>query len=169
MKKLMLTIAGSMILASCASNNFVPASEVDTGTYVRTSKTMMTNSVFFAENSSDISTDYVHLLKVNASYLRSNRSATILLAGNSSEPGGSTYNKELALERAENVKVVLMRLGVQANQITVTSNGKDNLKYHRPDKEVLLKDQRVDILYQTYPPYTYKVDKVPEIDVYSMF
>lgn len=165
----MLLIAGATLVVSCASNNFVPASEVDTGSYKVTSKSMMTNSIFFAENSSDISTDYVNLLKINASYLRSNRSATILLAGNSSEPGGETYNKGLALERAENVKVVLMRLGVKPCQITVTSNGKDELQYHSPDKEERLKDQRVDILYQTYPPFNYKVNKAPEIDVYSMF
>jgi len=169
MKKLMTLLAGGIALASCASNNFVPASEVNSGSYKVTSPSMMTNSIFFAENSSDISTDYVNLLKINASYLRSNRYATIELAGNSSEPGGEKYNKGLALERAETVKVVLMRLGVKPCQITVTSNGKDKLKYHKPDREERLKDQRVDILYQTYPPYNYKVDKVPVINVYSMF
>ncbi len=169
MRKLLLLIAGAGMLASCANNNFTPASEVNTGKYQMTSKNFRSNSVFFAENSSDISTDYVKVLKENASYLRLYRNATVLLAGNSSEPGGEKYNKELALERAENVKVVLMRLGVNANQISVTSNGRDDLEYHKPDKEVLLKDQRVDILYQTKPPFGYKVDKLPVIDADTLF
>lgn len=169
MQKLLLLIAGAGMMVSCANNNFVPASEVNTGKYQPVGKNLMTNSVFFAENSADISTDYVKLLKVNASYLRLYRNAVILLAGNSSEPGKEGYNKKLGLERAENVKVVLMRLGVNANQISVISNGKDELQYHHPDKEVLLKDQRVDILYQTKPPFGYKVNKVPVIDADTMF
>lgn len=169
MKKLLLLIAGAAMVVSCANNNFTPASEVNTGTYQLTSNNFRTNSVFFAENSSDISTAYVKVLKENASYLRLYRNATVLLAGNSSEPGGEKYNKALALERAENVKVVLMRLGVNANQISIASNGKDELEYHKPDKEVLLKDQRVDILYQTKPPFGYKVDKLPIIDADTLF
>lgn len=48
------------------------------------------------------------------------------ITGYADEIGGAEYNKKLAGERAQNVKAILVKAGISADRLTITSNGEDD-------------------------------------------
>lgn len=58
-------------------------------------------------------------------YLRNNPTATIDVIGNADEIGKSAYNDNLANKRAENVKAILVKAGINASRVNIVSKGED--------------------------------------------
>lgn len=58
-------------------------------------------------------------------YLRNNPGATIDIIGNADEIGKTPYNIKLANQRAESVKAILVKAGINASRLNVVSKGED--------------------------------------------
>lgn len=59
-------------------------------------------------------------------YLRKNPNSKLEIFGHADEIGTNAYNNKLANDRAENIKAVLIKAGVDASRININSNGEDN-------------------------------------------
>jgi len=81
-------------------------------TYFDTNKTKPTN----------VSTEGIDFM---LTYLRNNPSATIDIIGNADEIGKTDYNINLANKRAESVKAILVKAGINASRLNVVSKGED--------------------------------------------
>jgi OOP family OmpA-OmpF porin len=81
-------------------------------TYFDTNKTKPTN----------VSTEGIDFM---LTYLRNNPSASIEIIGNADEIGKSEYNDNLAIKRAESVKAILVKAGINASRLNVISKGED--------------------------------------------
>lgn len=162
------TIIGSvMILCACGSNQ-APVSVANNPNQPITS-TVITNAVFFAFNSAIVPNSANKVLTVNASYLIAHPTARVQIQGNSSEVGTVNHNQELGLQRAQNVKTALIKLGATDNQITVISFGNAKPIYANNAKGLQPKNQRADIVYTNQAPYQYQLNKVPQIDTATMY
>ena len=58
-------------------------------------------------------------------YLRNNPSASIEIIGNADEIGKSEYNDKLAIDRANSVKNILVKAGINPSRLSVVSKGED--------------------------------------------
>ncbi|MFT3796262.1 OmpA family protein [Flavobacterium sp.] len=81
-------------------------------TYFDTNKTKPTN----------VSTEGIDFM---LTYLRNNPSASIDIIGNADEIGKTEYNNNLANKRAESVKAILVKAGINPNRLNVVSKGED--------------------------------------------
>lgn len=81
-------------------------------TYFDTNKTKPTN----------VSTQGIDFI---LTYLRNNPSMSVDIIGNADEIGKSAYNDSLAMKRAQSVKAILIKAGINASRLHVVSNGED--------------------------------------------
>ncbi|MBS4039006.1 MAG: OmpA family protein [Flavobacteriales bacterium] len=58
-------------------------------------------------------------------YLRNNPSESVQIIGHADEIGKTTYNNKLALQRANNVKNILVKAGIAEGRMTTISAGED--------------------------------------------
>lgn len=58
-------------------------------------------------------------------YLRNNPSESVQIIGHADEIGKATYNTKLALQRANNVKNILIKAGIAEGRMTTISAGED--------------------------------------------
>lgn len=70
----------------------------------------------------NVSTEGIDFMLV---YLRNNPSATIDIIGHADEIGDSKYNDNLAKKRAESVKAILVKAGIDASRMNTISSGED--------------------------------------------
>lgn len=82
-------------------------------TYFDTNKTKPTN----------VSTEGIDFM---LTYLRNNPGSTIDIIGNADEIGKTEYNNSLANKRAESVKSILVKAGINASRLNVISKGEDS-------------------------------------------
>lgn len=59
-------------------------------------------------------------------YLRNNPTASVDIIGHADEIGKSPYNDKLATERANNVKEILTKAGIDESRLNVVAKGEDN-------------------------------------------
>ncbi len=71
----------------------------------------------------NVSTNGIDFL---VTYLRKNPASKVTLIGYADEVGNSKYNDKLAKDRAESVKDMIIKAGVDANRIEIKSGGEDN-------------------------------------------
>lgn len=167
-----LLLAACIIgLVSCASN---PPPQIVNGASsasgnVGLDKNVVANSVYFAINSAAVTKSYHRLLTINAGYLISHPYSMVQIQGNSSEIGTSEHNQELAMIRAQNVKQALIALGVPAKQISIVSYGNTKPLFPSTNGGRQPKNQRADIIYTSLPPYHYTQQKVPMINISTMY
>ena len=83
------------------------------------------STVYFAFDSSSISSQTRAELDANASYLKTNNKIDIQVEGHADERGGIQYNLALGERRAKAVKDYLVASGVKGNRITIVSYGKE--------------------------------------------
>ena len=167
-KILSITVAVFSIVA-CASNQAPSTQASSSEAGVSATSSVVANSVYFAFNGSDVTAKYNKLLTVNAGYLISHSDANVQIQGNSSEIGTIQHNQKLGLERAQNVKQALVKLGVPAKQISVISFGNTKPAYPTETNGEQPKNQRADIVYTSTPPYQYTLKKTPMIDTSTMY
>ncbi len=82
-------------------------------TYFDTNKTKPTN----------VSTEGIDFM---LTYLRNNPDATIDIIGNADEIGKTAYNASLSNKRAESVKAILVKAGINPSRLNVMAKGEDS-------------------------------------------
>ncbi|HEX5125465.1 MAG TPA: peptidoglycan-associated lipoprotein Pal [Rhodocyclaceae bacterium] len=104
-------------------------------------------SVYFDYNSDVVQLDYFPALEQHSKYLKANKTAKMLIQGNTDERGSSEYNLALGQKRADAVKKTITLLGVPDAQIETVSLGKEKPKNPGHDEAAWAENRRADILY----------------------
>ena len=81
--------------------------------------------VFFATNSSSLTTASRDTLRKQADYLRKNKDMNVVLEGHADERGTREYNLALGERRANAARDYLMTYGISGKRISVISYGKE--------------------------------------------
>ena len=108
---LLAGVAG--LLAACGGSSVVEPSDLNN------------QRVFFAFNSSEISSEAENNLLGQALYMKNHPDTKIQIAGNCDERGSTEYNLALGARRANAAKAVLVEDGVAASRISTISYGKE--------------------------------------------
>lgn len=103
--------------------------------------------VYFAFDSSEITSQSASVLNQHASLLNSNPSAGVLIAGNTDERGSREYNMALGERRAQSVSGYLAAQGVPANNIRVISYGEERLAATGTTEEAHAQNRRAELSY----------------------
>jgi peptidoglycan-associated lipoprotein len=98
--------------------NIAPGSQEDL-------KATAGDRVFFAFNSSEITSEGREILQRQAEWLRRYPNVTITVEGHCDERGTREYNLALGARRAQAVKDVLVASGVPASRLATISYGKE--------------------------------------------
>lgn len=83
-------------------------------------------NVYFDFNSTQPSSNSVSGLDFLAKFLKANPSAKAEVIGYADEIGNTDYNKDLSHRRAQTVKTILAKSGIEASRMTIVGNGEDN-------------------------------------------
>ena len=105
-------------------------------------------SVYFDYDSSVIKDEFKPLITAHAQYLTRNRSAKIVIQGNTDERGSREYNIALGQRRADSVKQMMVLLGAQEGQIESVSFGEEKPRATGSDEAAFSENRRGDIVYQ---------------------
>ena len=88
------------------------------------------------------------LVEAHARYLQANRSARVILQGNTDERGTREYNIALGQKRADAVKNLMLLLGATEIQIETVSFGKERPAAPGGDEASMAKNRRVELIYR---------------------
>ena len=102
---------------------------------------------YFGTNLSDITALSYGGLNAHAQYLKGNSAAKLQIGGHTDERGTREYNLALGERRANAVARYLVGLGVQPNQLSVVSYGKEKPVAEGSDEEAWAKNRRVELDY----------------------
>lgn len=102
---------------------------------------------YFGTNLSDITALSYGGLNAHAQYLKGNSNAKLQIGGHTDERGTREYNLALGERRANAVARYLVGLGVQADQLSVVSYGKEKPAADGSDEESWAKNRRVELDY----------------------
>ena len=105
-------------------------------------------SVYYEYDSFVVKDEFKPLIDAHGRYLRDNRTAHIIVQGNTDERGGSEYNLALGNKRAESVKRMLSLIGVPDGQIETISFGKEKPRNQGHDESAYAENRRSDLVYQ---------------------
>lgn len=103
--------------------------------------------VYFAFDSSEITSQSASILNQHASLLSSNPSASVLIAGNTDERGSREYNIALGERRAQAARQYLSSQGVAANNINVISYGEERPAATGNNEEAYALNRRAELSY----------------------
>jgi len=106
-------------------------------------------SVYFDFDKFDVKEEFRAMLQAHAQYLSRNRSAKILVQGNTDERGSREYNIGLGQRRAEAIKRTLVLLGAPESAIEAVSLGKEKPRRSGHSEEDYAENRRGDILYSS--------------------
>ena len=104
-------------------------------------------NVYFDFDSDAVKAEYRPLVEAHAKYLLTNKSAKVIVQGNTDERGTREYNLALGQRRSVAVKKVLNTLGVQDTQIETVSYGEEKGE-GCADEACYSKNRRADIVYE---------------------
>jgi peptidoglycan-associated lipoprotein len=99
-------------------------------------------TIYFAYDSSAISSDSRETLKANAEFLKANTTVTVQVEGHCDERGSVQYNLALGERRAKSVREFLVASGIAKNRVTVISFGKERAVAFGHDEEAWSKNRR---------------------------
>ena len=125
---LLIIALSTIALSACstAKKSGVGAGDVYTGNAtVEYLATGVKDRVFFATNSSSLTTASRDTLRKQANYLRKNKDLNVVLEGHADERGTREYNLALGEKRANSAKDYLMTYGISGKRISVISYGKE--------------------------------------------
>jgi peptidoglycan-associated lipoprotein len=105
-------------------------------------------SIFYDYDSFLVKEEYKPLVQAHANYLRTNRSAAVILQGNTDERGSREYNLALGQKRAESVRKMMELLGVTQVQIEAVSFGEEKPRCTESNETCWAENRRVDIVYR---------------------
>ena len=149
--RLIVTAAVAAILAACSSNpepppgpggpggisssRFGPGSQQDLAATAG-------DRVFFAYDSSDISSEAQQILGRQAQWLKRYSNVSVTIEGHTDERGTREYNLALGERRAQAVKNVLTALGIPASRISTISYGKERPEIPHSDEQSYAQNRR---------------------------
>ena len=87
------------------------------------------------------------MVTAHARYLSQNRSAKMVIQGNTDERGSREYNIALGQRRADSVKQMMLLLGAQEAQIETVSFGEEKPRAAGKDEASFSQNRRSDIVY----------------------
>lgn len=105
-------------------------------------------SVYFDYNSAGMKADYDPALRAHARYLAANPKARVRIEGNADERGGSGFNRQLGLKRAETVRNTMIGHGAPKKQVAIRTLGEDRPKLKGHDEESWAENRRADVVYE---------------------
>jgi len=85
------------------------------------------STVFFDYDSARLSESNKQQLSTNAEWLKANPGVTLLIEGHCDQKGSTEYNLALGERRAQTVKNFLVSIGIDPNNLTIISYGKERL------------------------------------------
>ena len=97
----------------------------EAGSYAHLMDVVGTDRVFFAFDSSELSSTARTTLQRAATWMNDNRGAEVTIEGHADERGTREYNLALGERRATAVKNYLVALGVSASRVDTISYGKE--------------------------------------------
>lgn len=129
----------------------------------------MPNAIVFGLGESQVNAQFLPILQWNAGYLHDFPTARIEVSGNADDYKSSSANDKLSLQRAQNIRSVLLSLGVTDQQMDVYALGDRRQAFKKDSDGHQPRNQRVDIFYIRNAPQGYTVEKVPVVmtDTYS--
>ena len=128
LKNILLVVFTTLILSACstAKKSGVGSGDVYTGNAtVEYLASGVKDRVFFATNSSALTTASRDTLRKQANYLRKSKKLNVVLEGHADERGTREYNLALGEKRANTAKDYLMTYGISGKRISVISYGKE--------------------------------------------
>lgn len=169
MKKIILPLLASAILAACSSTPL--STDSDTPVAADSSRVapvvaggmdgsglpreltdknsvLSKRSIYFGFDQFTVDSQYNELVAAHAKFLTNNRGFKVLIQGNTDERGGAEYNLSLGQKRSEAVKKNLTLLGVKEDQVEAVSLGKEKPKATGHDEAAWAENRRADILYK---------------------
>ena len=125
---LLIVAISTLALSACstAKKSSVGSGDVYTGNAtVKYLASGVKDRVFFATNSTSLTTASRDTLRKQANYLRKNKKLNVVLEGHADERGTREYNLALGEKRANSAKDYLMTYGISGKRISVISYGKE--------------------------------------------
>ena len=121
-------LLSTLALSACstAKKSGVGSGDVYTGSdTVQFLASGVKDRVFYATNSSKLTTASRDTLRKQASWMRKNKKLNVVLEGHGDERGTREYNLALAEKRANSARDYLLTYGISAKRISVISYGKE--------------------------------------------
>jgi peptidoglycan-associated lipoprotein len=112
--------------------------------YGRSSQQML--PIYFEFDQATIKMDQIPKLEQNATYLKDNPSAKIVIEGNCDERGTNEYNLALGERRALNAKTYLIELGIEDYRIRTVSYGEERPLFPGEDEFSWSQNRRDDFV-----------------------
>ena len=103
--------------------------------------------VYFAFDSSEITSQAAGVLNQHASLLSSNPNAGVVIAGHTDERGSREYNIALGERRAQAARDYLAAQGVAANNIRVISYGEERPAAAGTNEDAYAQNRRAELSY----------------------
>ena len=125
---LLIVAISTLALSACstAKKSSVGSGDVYTGNAtVKYLASGVKDRVFFATNSTSLTTASRDTLRKQANYLRKNKKLNVVLEGHADERGTREYNLALGEKRANSAKDYLMTYGISGKRVSVISYGKE--------------------------------------------
>jgi len=128
-RNLLIILFSTLALSACSTakkSTVGTSGDVYTGTdTVEYLAPGVKDRVFFATNSSSLTTASRDTLRKQADYLRKNKDMNVVLEGHADERGTREYNLALGERRANAARDYLMTYGISGKRISVISYGKE--------------------------------------------
>jgi peptidoglycan-associated lipoprotein len=105
-------------------------------------------NIYFDFDSDAVKAEFRPIIEAHAKYLLANRSAKVILQGNTDERGTREYNLSLGQRRSVAVKKSLNLVGVQDAQIETVSFGEEKATAACADEACAKQNRRADIVYE---------------------
>lgn len=102
--------------------------------------------VYFDYDSSEIRSDQVSRIEVNADFIRKNADFSIRIEGNCDPRGTNEYNMALGERRALSAKKYLENLGIAGEKLTTISYGEERMLLHGHDELSWAQNRRDDFV-----------------------
>lgn len=104
-------------------------------------------TIYFALDSSEVSSDDRPTVSAHGKYLASNAGQRVTLEGHADERGSREYNLALGESRANAVRQLLLAEGAAANQIQTLSYGEEKPAEDGHDEDAWQYNRRVEFVY----------------------
>ncbi|MGL4454354.1 MAG: peptidoglycan-associated lipoprotein Pal [Plesiomonas sp.] len=105
------------------------------------------NIVYFGFDKYDIQPEFAQMLDAHATFLRDNPSYKVVVEGHADERGTPEYNIALGERRASAVKMYLQGRGVNAEQVSIVSYGKEKPAVLGHTEDAYAKNRRAVLVY----------------------
>lgn len=121
LRSLIISFCALLLLSGCSASR---EKNYDSS-YMTEFQRTVGDKVFFALNSSELSSDARSTLMRQAKWLGDHQSVSVIVEGHCDERGTREYNLALGERRAEAVRKFLMSQGVSEDRINTISYGKE--------------------------------------------